>query len=54
MRLVNTIEDGKRKFALQEAERNREVSDLIQRIDRLNEQFRERERSLQSHIDLLD
>lgn len=31
-----------------EAERNREISDLIQRIERLNEQASERERQLRS------
>jgi hypothetical protein len=41
--LVTTIEDWKRKFVLLDAERNREISDLLHRIDRLNEQFHERE-----------
>ena len=36
-RLVSTIEDWKRKFVMLEAERNREISDLLGRIDRLNE-----------------
>jgi hypothetical protein len=37
-----------------EAERNREISDLLQRIDRLNEQAKDRERQLQAQLDLLD
>lgn len=33
---MSTIEDQKRKIALVEAEKNREINDLKERINRLN------------------
>ncbi|KAM3140927.1 hypothetical protein pb186bvf_006938 [Paramecium bursaria] len=53
-RLMSTIEDQKRKIALIEAEKNREINDLKERINRLNLQNEAIQIDLQKQIQLLN